>query len=137
MARLLGVSTGTVKIWYHAGIVRGSGITTKVKSSTTRPVPIRLPATKDAGTTPCDLHERHLAVNRSEEVQYATRGFMRGAWGAVSSTSMPTAVNTVSKALVNLASRSRIRCVMPGFFEVGGEVPGPARRRSRTRPAGR
>jgi hypothetical protein len=29
---------------------------------------------KDAGTTPCGLHERNLAVNRSEEVQQATRG---------------------------------------------------------------
>ena len=57
----------------------GSGITTKTKSSTTRPDPTRQPATKDAGTTPCDLHERHLATNRSEEVQYATRGFNRGA----------------------------------------------------------
>jgi hypothetical protein len=35
--------------------------------------------TKDAGTTPCDLHERHLPANRSEEVQYATRRFIRGA----------------------------------------------------------
>ena len=40
----------------------GSGITTKAKSSTTRPAPTRQPATKDAGTTPCDLHERHLAA---------------------------------------------------------------------------
>ena len=57
----------------------GSGITTKDKSSTTRPDPTRQPATKDAGTTPSDLHEHHLAINRSEEVQYATRGFIRGA----------------------------------------------------------
>src|SRR5207247_1547649 len=57
----------------------GGGITTKAKSFTTRPDPTRPSSTKDAGTTPCDLHERHLAAHRSEEVQYATRGFIRGA----------------------------------------------------------
>jgi hypothetical protein len=39
------------------------------------PGPTRQAATKGAGTTPSHLHERHLAANRSEEVQYATRGF--------------------------------------------------------------
>jgi hypothetical protein len=53
----------------------GSDITTKAKSSISHPDPTRSPAIKDAGTTPSDLHERHLATNRSEEVQYATRGF--------------------------------------------------------------
>ena len=50
----------------------------------------------------------HLAVNRSEEVQYATRGFIRGACGAVVTTLIPEAVNTASNAAVNLESRSRI-----------------------------
>jgi hypothetical protein len=35
--------------------------------------------------------------------------FIRGAWGAVSSTPIPLAASTVSKASVNLPSRSRIR----------------------------
>ena len=86
----------------------GSGITTKAKSSTTRPDPTRQPATKDAGTTPCDLHERHLAVNRSEEVQYATRGFARGVRGGVLTILTPALAKIASKAPVNLAPRSRI-----------------------------
>lgn len=44
---------------------QGSGITTKTKSSTPAG-PSPLPSIKDAGTTPCDLHERHLATNRSQ-----------------------------------------------------------------------
>ena len=69
----------------------GSGITTKAKSSTTRPAPTRQPATKDAGTTPCDLHERHLAANRSEEVQYATRGLSFGDRTRAASVTKPLA----------------------------------------------
>ena len=67
------------------------------------------PATKDADTTPCDLHERHLAVNRSEEVQYATRGFALGACGGLARILMPSAVNTASKDLVNWPARSLIK----------------------------
>jgi hypothetical protein len=88
MAQLLGVSTGTVKIWHHAGIVSGQRYNDKAKSSTTRPHPTR-PPIKDAATTPCDLHERHLAANRSEEVQYATRGFARGVRDGVFTTVTP------------------------------------------------
>src|SRR5262249_17893195 len=79
------------------------------KSSTTRPGPTRRPATKDVGTTPCDLHERDLAAKRSEEVQYATRGFARGVRGGVLTTCRPSLAKIPSKAQVNLASRSRMR----------------------------
>ena len=72
-----------------------SGITTKPKSSTTRPGPTRRPATKDAGTTPSDLHERHLAAHRSEEVQYATRGLTVGFFGCAGWIEMPSRVHTL------------------------------------------
>ncbi len=78
MAQLLGVSASTVKIWYHAGIVSGQRYNDKDQVLYNPPGPNPPPATKDAGTTPSDLHERHLPANRSEEVQYAARGFMRG-----------------------------------------------------------
>src|SRR5207237_6288917 len=83
--------------------------TTKAKSSTTRPGPTHQPATKDADTTPSDLHEHHLATNRSEEVQYATRGFALGACGGLARILIPSAVNTASKELVNWPARSLIR----------------------------
>ena len=57
MAQLLGVPAGTVKIWYHAGIVSGQRYNDKGEVLYTRPDPTRQPATKDAGTTPCDLHD--------------------------------------------------------------------------------
>jgi hypothetical protein len=81
----------------------------KAKSSTTRPDPTHQPATKDADTTPSHLHEHHLATNRPEEVQYATRGFALGARGGLARILMPSAVNTASKELVNWLARSLIR----------------------------
>ena len=83
MAGQLGVPACTVKIWYHAGIVSGQRYNDKGEVLYHPPGPNPQPATKDADTTPCDLHERHLAVNRSEEVQYATRRFALGACGGL------------------------------------------------------
>ena len=103
MAQLLGVPAGTVKIWYHAGIVSGQRYNDKGEVLYNPPgpnPPARQPATKDAGTTPCDLHERHLAVNRSEEVQYATRGFMRGVRMLQSTVRIPASVRTALNAAV-------------------------------------
>jgi len=59
--------------------------------------------------TPSDLHERHLPVNRSEEVQYAARGFARGDRTGVLITRVPFPAKTPSNAVVNLLSLSRIR----------------------------
>ena len=113
MAELLGVSPAPSRSGTTPELSAGSGITTKAKSSTTRPDPTRQPATKDADTTPSDLHERHLATNRSEEVQYATRGFIRGAWTAVRDDPDARGRKTASNAAVNLPSRSRIRNLTP------------------------
>ena len=80
--------------------------------------PTRAPAPPPSGpATPCrrsrgyraDLHERHLAANRSEEVQYATRGFALGACGGLARILTPSAVNTASKEPVNWPARSLIR----------------------------
>ena len=80
--------------------------------------PTRAPAPPPSGpATPCrrsrgyraDLHERHLAANRSEEVQYATRGFALGVRGGILTGFTPSLAKMASKAPVNLASRSRIR----------------------------
>ena len=51
--------------------------------------------------TPSDLHERHLAANRSEEVQYATRGFALGLRGGIFTTSIPAPASTASNVPVN------------------------------------
>ena len=109
MAQLLGVSTGTIKIWHHAGIVTGQRYNDKGEVLYNPPGPNPPPPTKDAGTTPCDLHERHLATNRSQEVQYATRGFALGACGGLARILIPSAVNTASKEPLNWPARSLIR----------------------------
>ena len=109
MAALLGVSTSTVKNWHHAGIVGGQRYNDKAEVLYHPPGPNPPPATKDAATTPSDLHERHLAAHRSEEVQYATRGFILGIWTPLSTTSIPASLSTASNSPGNLPSRSRIR----------------------------
>jgi hypothetical protein len=50
-----------------------------------------------------------LATNRSEEVQYATRGFARGDRTGVLITHVPFPAKTSSNVAVNLLSLSRIR----------------------------
>ena len=56
MAAQLGVSTGTVKIWYHAGLVTGHPYNDKGKSSTTRPAPTRPARTR----TPARHHTTRM-----------------------------------------------------------------------------
>ena len=108
IAEQLGVSTGTVKIWYHAGIVSGQRYNDKREVLYDPPGPNPPAPTKDAGTTPCDLHERHLTTNRSEEVQYATRGFMRGVRTLHSTVRMSASARTASNAEVKFEPWSRI-----------------------------
>ena len=54
IAELPGVSPGTIKIWYYAGIVSGQRYNDKgqVLYHPPGPNPPRQPATKDADTTP-------------------------------------------------------------------------------------
>ena len=106
IAGQLGVSTGTVKIWHHAGIVSGQRYNDKGEVLYDPAGPNPPTPTKDAGTTPCDLHERHLTTNRSEEVQYATRGFIRGVLGRVVMIRSPSDLNTPPNAVVKTGSRS-------------------------------
>jgi hypothetical protein len=62
---------------------------------------------------------------RTVAIQRSAGAFIRGVCGAVSTTSMPVDANTASKAAVNFASRSRIRCEpVSGVFQAGGQIPG-------------
>lgn len=62
---------------------------------------------------------RSVHSARAVRTNFSAIAFMRGACGAVVTTSIPQAVNTASRAAVNLESRSLIRWVNP--------VPGPLR----------
>lgn len=73
------------------------------------------------------------ALGRAVCTNLTAIAFICGAWGAVVTTSMPQAVKTASKAVVNLEWRSRIRwvnpCPAPGKVasEFGGQLGGPGR----------
>jgi hypothetical protein len=100
IAAQLGVSTGTIKIWHHAGLL-GHPYNDKGQCLYPRPAPTPQPAHKDensaADAPPLPLTTRNPArkcqtpplpsppgqhqntTHRPREVQYATRGFIRGA----------------------------------------------------------
>ena len=101
ISALAAVSTGTIKIWHHAGLLTGHPYNDKGQCLYPRPAPTPQPAHKDensaADAPPLPLTTRNPArkcqtpplpsppgqhqntTHRPREVQYATRGFIRGA----------------------------------------------------------
>jgi hypothetical protein len=74
MAALLGVSTATVKDWYHAGIVSGQRYNDKGETLYDPPDPGNPPDRPKTGRPPRtpDQHQHNKHPNQPEGVQYAT-----------------------------------------------------------------
>jgi hypothetical protein len=133
MAQLLGVSTSTVKTWHHAGLITGHPYNDKGQCLYPPPGPNPPARHKDANSandapptpkTPREPtgnvrpHRYRLRQDDSQqntphqpqEVQYATRGFMRGVRTLHSTVRIPASARTASNAVkANPARQSRGR----------------------------